>query len=182
MMWLIYIMGALLGLILHSGRQQKVYSFATITLGTLAAGTAIVGATRLDGSREQGCKMRDIFGKFTWEGKTVGDGPVYYGLAPSSMTTALIAQVFNADPQSIFDETSTEEAMRRLIVVGEMPLNQAAAINEDDHWHKIMWPTSWDFPEGEGLNIFVFNREGGALASGALLHFDGMFNTTWLED
>ncbi len=176
------LMGSALLILLHTGKQTKVYSFTNTTLSTLAAATAVKQSLKVDASRLQGERIKDIFGKFTWEGKTVGDGPVYYGFCVDSLSVTEIAEIFNADPQSQVDTPDTERSMRRLIVVGEMPIAQAAAINEDDHWHKIMWPTSWKIQEGEGLCVFAFNRESSALASGTILHFDGMINGEWMED
>lgn len=162
--------------------KQKVYTFVNLSLSTLGAATAILNGTRIDGTRLQGAKIKDIFGSFTWEGKTVGDGPVYYGFS-NGMSTDEIAAAFASDPQSQ-DDPSGDAAMQRLIVIGEMPINLAAQIQEaaSDDWHKLVWPTSWEIREGETFDVFAFNREGSALASGTILHFDGMINTEWRQD
>ncbi len=160
--------------------MQKVYSFATVTLSTLGGGVAILGNTRIDATRLQGCRLKDIFGTFNWEGKAANEGPVYYGFC-AGLTVAQIAEVFNADPQSQDDPTG-DESMQRLIVVGQMPFADQSDIIEDDHWHKLMWPSSWQIREGDTFDVFAFNRDSGALTTGALLHFDGMFNTEWRQD
>ncbi len=176
----IIIMGALLALVLHSTVKQKVYSFQTITLSTLAAATAMIGSTKIDATRLQGAKISDIFGRFSWAGKTVGEGPVYYGFSQGLSLTE-IQNVFAADPQSQ-DDPNGDQAMQRLIVVGEMSLNDAAGLDVDDHWHKIMWPSSWEVIEGSTFDVFVFNRDGSALTTGAVLKFNGMLNTEWRQD
>ncbi len=160
--------------------KQKVYTFQTITLSTLAAATAILASTKIDATRLQGAKLNDIFGRFSWAGKTVGEGPVYYGFC-NGLSLTEIAAVFAADPQSQ-DDPNGDDAMQRLIVIGEMSLNDVAALNTDDHWHKLLWPTSWEIREGETFDIFVFNRDGSSLTTGAVLKFNGMFNTTWRQD
>ncbi len=175
-------MGALLALILHVGKKQKVFGSSNVPLLTLGGQTAILAVTRIDASRLQGVKIRDIFGIFNWSGKTTGEGPIYYGFADGRLSIAEIAETFNADPQVIDDVPASEQAERRVIVIGTMPEVDTVQLNVDDHWHKMMWPTSWTIPESVAFNVFAFNRGSGSLTTGTLLRFDGMFNTEWLED
>ncbi len=160
--------------------QQKIYSFQNLGLGTLGAATALIGSTKIDATRLQGAKIKDIFGAFHWDGKTSGDGPVYFGFC-NGLSTSEIAAVFAADPQSQ-DDPSGDAANQRLIVIGQMGIIEQNDLIEDDHWHKLMWPTSWEIREGETFDIFAFNREGSALATGTTLRFNGMLNTEWRQD
>ncbi len=160
--------------------KQKVYSFQTLTLSTLAAATALLGGTKIDASRLQGCKIIDIFGAFTWHSKTTTEGPVYYGFT-NGMSITEIAAVFAADPQSQDDPTG-DDSMRRIIVVGSMEKDLSIQPDDNSLWRKIMWPKSWEIREGETFDIFAFNRDSGALTTGTELRFDGMFNTEWRQD
>ncbi len=167
---------------MSNSKEQKVYDTQFIALGALAAATAVIAATKIDATREQGCRIKDIFGIMTHNGKTAGQGPVYYGFADANLSVAEIAEIFEADPQSQDDVPATEQIDRRIIVVGQAPHPEAIQEIANEKWERLMWPSSWVLKEGGGLNIFAFNRGTGTLTTGMVTRFDGMFNTVLLED
>ncbi len=134
------------------------YGFLNQSLGTLAAQTAITSTTRIDSSRLQGCRIVDIFGRFSFSGKTSGDGPVYYGFSHGDLSVGDIAEVFASDPQSQ-DDTAGEDAMRQIIVIGVMPktATSSGATQDMTRWTKLTWPSSWVIREGQNFNTFAFN-------------------------
>lgn len=159
------------------------YSRNTLTLSTLGQNTALVASTKIDGTRLQGVKIIDIFGAFSMDGKTTGEGPIYYGFVVNDLTVAEIAEAFAADPQSQDDDPATSRADRKLIVVGQYgeaaTSSQIAA--QEQKWEKQMWPKSWVIREGNGFNIFAFNV-GAALTTGTVIRWDGVIKSEWRQD
>ncbi len=161
-------------------KTQRTFSFQKIALSTLGPATAMLGSTKIDTTRLQGVKKLEIFGRFSYDGKTTLEGPVYYGFS-AGMAIAEIAALFAADPQDQ-DDDAGDAAMHKVMVIGEMQFVDTVAQDSNDKWFKFKWPQSWVVREGEDFSIFAFNRDSGALTTGATLRFDGMFNYEWRQD
>ncbi len=166
--------------------QQRLYQFNNLALSTLAAATALTSATKIDTARLQGCRIKEIQGEFTWDGKTLDDGPIYYGFAHGDMDVTKIAAAFAADPQSQDDTDGSKEVLGKMIVVGTIPRQTTSSDvtpqPNSSMWRRIKWPSSWVIREGQNFNMFTFNRGGGALADGTIVRFNGIFITEWRQD
>ncbi len=133
--------------------------FTEFTIGTQGSLIAQIAATKIDGSRLQGCSIRKLRWKMGFFGKTAGanEGPLAYGFS-KSLTIAEIAECFAADPQSSQDDAQLEQSRRNLLVVGIIDqIETESSIGKDSRSLKnAKWP-GWPIIEGESWNHFIFN-------------------------
>ncbi len=156
------------------------------TVGTLAALTAALCATKVDSSRLNGCTIKKIRFNTSFFGKTAGanEGPIAYGLS-RGMTTAEIAECFAADPQSRQDTDELDKSKRPLMVLGvvgqaEVSSDTGGGLgtlmrNATFPWREII--------EGDNFHHFIFNlNPANAMATEMLLQIYSEFYGDWLSD
>ncbi len=157
------------------------------TLGTLASLTAMLGGTKVDAARKQGCDIKKIRYAVSMFGKTAGanEGPIVYGLA-YDVTIAEIAAFYASDPQGQDDELELVRSMLPIIEYGRYgQVTQSDDITPEAPMTKLQpgyWG-GWPIREGSTLNTYVFNANpNDALTTGALLQFTTEIFGEWRQD
>ncbi len=120
---------------------------------------------------------RVISVKATWAlvGLAAGEGPVTVGIAHSDYSLTEIKEALEAaasiDPGN---KIAQEQGNRLVRIVGTMSQNRSLNNGE-----AISTKLNWLIPIGKALNIFVYNEDTAALATGAQLNVGGRI---WLRD
>ncbi len=154
------------------------------TIGTLAANTAILGSSRIDATRLNGCTIDKLRYNVSWFGKTAGvnEGPISYGFS-RSMTIAQIAEFFAADPQSRADVEALEQSHRPIVVLGVVGQSQVenSTAGPNDSMRNGKFP--WDILEGMAFSPFVFNNNpANPMTGGMFLQLYHEEYGSWLKD
>ncbi len=157
------------------------------SLGTLASLTAILGGTKIDSSRLQGCTIRKARYDVSMFGKTAGaaEGPIVFGIS-LDVTIAEIAAFYAADPQSSKDELELARSQFPILELGRYgQVTQSDSVTPDNDNVKLKffkWP-GWKIIEGITLNTYIFNANpNDPLSTGALLQFTTEILGDWLND
>jgi len=164
------------------GKQQVQYLNTQTNLGTLASLATIVSDTQIDATREQGSMLKKLKGTWRMNGLTVDEGPIYYGFC-TGMDATQVTQAFAADPQSDSDLPDIEHGNRALFPVGlwDDDTEHTYARLQPQVWHSYRFP--WKkIKEGQALSIFAHNAANATLTTGAIMSFDGVAVTEWLDD
>lgn len=167
-----------------SGRQQVIHVFATLTLGTLASLTAFLANSPILSTNAQGFRLKQLKLSFSWRGKTAGNGPISVGLS-QGLTVAQIAEAIVAAPTSSFAEAAVEQANRKVYPVGVIPVAATASGTLEggpDPINHIQGNPWRDFPEGDSLDFYAFNHQGGALDAGTVISVVGVMVGEWSRD
>ncbi len=157
-----------------------VHNSTTLALGTLASGAAVVGATKIDSTREQGVKLRKVKGFFNVMGKTVDEGPLIVGFSRDLNATE-VQQGFEGDPQFEGETALSERANRPIFPVATIPAKMLDTEAILKMWTEFDIP-SWLVIEGNSFDIFAFNDGAGALTTGGSIFFEGVFVYDWQRD
>ncbi len=163
--------------------RQIIQSFSHImALSTLAAKVALIGGTIIDGSREQGVRIKDMWLHVGWKGKTVDEGPIVYGIGKDLTSVALLKAYLEADPQGIDDVAELQKlAAMKVMVLGNINFASTDSKEQFEGMRKIKFPWK-DIDEGSDLQVWAFNRDSGALTTGTSLDFEFVINGEWLHD
>ncbi len=168
-------------MLLHSGRQQVIQDEVQITVGTLGAGVAISGQSKIDGGRLQGARIKKIKYAMTYSGKTDNEGPIVFGLAVG-LTNTEIALAMNADPQGISDDTEVDRGNLKCFPLEFIPkdgIESAVSAGNVMFVEIEDWPFK-EIPEGTTLQWFIFSDT--ALTSGMIVDVRAVEVTDWLRD
>ncbi len=169
-----------------SGRTQLIHDSDNFALTALAAGAAVVDATKVDGSRAQGVTLKRVVGHIAVEQKTAGQGPLIIGIAAEE-NAANIAEAFAADPQRFGAAGSAEEANRRVLPMLTIADDQTGLGNispgnlQDGRWWDWNVP-SWKLEEGQNLVLFAYNADPSVTNDTGLVWWEAVFVTRWLDD
>jgi len=163
--------------------QQVVYLLNNqIALLTLASGATLNAATQIDGSRLQGALVKKLKGNWRITNLANDQGPILFGFT-TGLSTAEVTEALLADPQSTDDVPANERGNRKVFPVGMFTAdtNAAPVTNNPLMWRRFRFP--WPrFPESQDMAIFAHNLGGGTLTTGAIVRFDGVAVTEWLDD
>lgn len=148
---------------------------AALTLSTLADATllsqVLVGTLAED--------LWAIAAHLTWaiRGQTVGEGPLFVGVADGDLTDAEIEEKIELVYVDPADRIAVERAGRAVRNAGAFP---SIAIDEVIQDGKVI-KTKMNFMEGNGKTIkfWVYNRSGAALTGGALIQVFGYVYGNW---
>ncbi len=161
-------------------RQQVVHLNGLVGIGTLADVTAIVLNTKIDASREQGVKIRQLKASMSYNGKTASEGPLIVGVAVE-LTAVEIAEAMNADPQRWDDTDAKDKGNRKVFPIWTIPAGVLTGDDRNQKLEEINIP--WKIiPEGSTLKWFVFNASGSTLTTGTIVHVHAAAVTEWLND
>ncbi len=164
-------------------RQQVQYLDTSITLGTLAARTAITSGLAIDGSRNQGVMLKQLKGIFRTRGLTADEGPILVGLSLGLSATE-VEEALEADPQGFGDVPGTEQGNRRVypVAITENASSQVTEVAQQmDWWRKIRFPWK-EIREGETLAVWAYNLSAAVLTTGGSVRFNGVAVQEWLDD
>ncbi len=111
-------------------------------------------------------------------GLTEGDGPIEVGWAQSELTGAEILEYLDASPVSDVDVPAIEHAKRRVRSLGVFSGSVGAeSLNDGKPIRSRMFI---HVPDGEELaDVWIVNRSGGPLTTGAVVHFQGKLYGNW---
>ncbi len=166
----------------HGHRLAVTTDVVTITLSTLGALTAILGAGKQDATRLQGMRFKKIKAHMEFLGKTAGEGPLMVGYAIDT-TTSETGEALSADPQHRSDP-SGEAQGRKVVPVWIIPKGSTGSevvISHPDEMQDITMPYK-ELIEGSTLNWFVYNMDSGALQTGTVVNIAYVAVGEWLRD
>ncbi len=155
--------------------EQLVFS-----LGTLAAGSATVANSKIDASRRQGFRL--IKSEYTIEvkGKTTNEGPLQIGVG-FNLTAVEIADGIEGDPQGERDPAASEEAQRPIFPLITVGKNVTDILPFDGGgFREKKW--NWSIREGEGMFVYAYNWDSGALTTGTTVEVIFKHQGVWLRD
>ncbi len=178
------LMGAMLALMMHTGRRFIQHINVEFNLGTLATLTTIQAVTPIDASREQGVFIKKIKGTWSCEGLTDGQGPILCGMTTGISSAALVNEALVADPGSSRDLVAMEQANRRVVPQMVIYSDNAGANGNgigEQYYRKQYWPFK-EIPEGFGLELFAHNLDTVLSVTDPLIRFNGVVEGEWLLD
>ncbi len=159
-------------------RQQVQYLIDTITVGTLANNTAIIGNTNIDATREQGIRLKQLKAGYLLTGQTGDEGPLIYGWC-LELTAVEVAEAILADPQDSEDTNAKDNANRKVFPVGIFGVSTQIEMNRDLKEVNFPWK---EIIEGATLKWFVFNASGSTFTTGAVAHLFAATVQEWARD
>lgn len=147
-----------------------------ITLGTLGSNTVL--AVPLLGS---------VFGEDIFivsvdvlasiRGLTTTEGPLVLGLAHSNLTVAEVAEALAAEVTDPDDFIARERARRPVRRFGLFNDGSANQVINDGKMLRV--PVRFSVGDNHDLDIFVMNRSGATLTTGAIIPFQGTIFGRW---
>ncbi len=163
--------------------QMRTYGHTRIQLTTMASKTVLKGATKLDGSREQGFFLKKIRASCGISEMPPDLGPLVIGLCNIDLSTVEVEECLTADPQKELDTPASEQVMREVMPIWYYPVQNVA----DADANSIRTLQTVNYPwkeniEGNGLAWFVYNAGDSALTGSAEASLFGFFFGEWLND
>ncbi len=160
----------------HQSRGRLVYlPFDTeAVLGTLADNGISTSALQV---LAQDFEVVGVKATVTFSDVTAGDGPLEVGWSQSQLTGVQVVANRDASPTSQWDVLAAEQSRRKVRVFG----TSSGAANESLNDGKPMWRRMYlRVPAGQALcDIWIINRSGAALQTGALVHSQGEVVGRW---
>ncbi len=159
---------------------MKVYDDVSMSLGTLASGAVIKGATKIDAAREQGTILKKIMAQCSVNGKTAGEGPLIVGLCNVDLSTVEIAEALAADPQKGLDTPASEQVEREIMIVW-MVGRGITSDAEITPFREVKYPWK-EVIEGNGLAWFVMNAGASGLTDSSFVSVFSFIHGEWMRD
>lgn len=169
-----------------SGKTQLIRGRVEITVGALTALSAILGTLKIDGSQQQGVRMKKLKACIEWFGKTNAEGPLEVGVC-MGLTAAEVAVCINGDPQHYKDPDQSESTNRKVFPVWMIPsrgTNLGGTGAQDSlpqRFFDLRIP-SWDVMEQQGMQFYAFNHSGTDLTTGMSIDFMYIAVVEWMHD
>lgn len=158
------------------GRARAVYLpfDETVVLGTLADNTVTTVALQ---TLQQDFDVYGIRAMVTFTGVTAGEAPLEVGWCQAELTGTQILAQRDAAPTSQWDVLANEQSRRKVRVFGtSQGLSDGHLNNGLPVWRKMFLRK----PSGQALaDLFVLNRTGASLTTGASVHFQGSIVGAW---
>ncbi len=158
-----------------------VYDDVIITVGTLAAATALLGAGKIDSARESGFRAMKVQWSISYQSKTDLEGPIMIGLA-QGLSTAEIEECLAADPQGrpAIHGPENQAAKRPVWPLMMAPPDNAHGPSLQGRYHETK--LNWSAPEGSSFSWFVYNSDANALTTGMKVFVSAKWFGVWLND
>ncbi len=148
----------------------------TITLGTLADDTVILGS-QLTLQQDISYKSCDV--EISVRNQTPGEGPVLVGLAAPQLTIVEIEEAVDAVPVSQQDYPAIEHARRPVRVIGSFPsITADELLSQGQYRRRIRLPMTC-LNDGFLPTFFAYNRSGGPLTTGGIILINAKHYGTW---
>ncbi len=145
----------------------------SITLGTLASKTAVgadVSDSVIDTTWCSSVKLA-----WSWDGATVDEGPLVYGVAHSDYSNAEIEEFIELNQQwNRGDLIAQEVGQRKIRIIGNVALRSVSGDMNDGK--SITTKCKWIFTEGATIQCWAYNLGSGALTTGAAITATGHAN------
>ncbi len=161
-----------------SGYSQNIHIDTEITLGALAANTAII-ANILAASNANGFRIKKLKLGFDVRGKTIDEGPLSIGFQ-RDLTTTQVAEVLQAVPTGLTAEEARERANRPVYPWKIVPHSSLDDVETEIIEDVRDFPR--DVPDGQHWSIYVMNHHNSTLTTGTVIHFVGVMVGTWTRD
>ncbi len=147
----------------------------TLVLSTLADNAITTAALQV---LTQDFDVRSIDALCTIDGVTLGDGPLQVGWAQSNLIGAEIVEYLDAAPTSQTDVPAIEHAKRRVRSLGAFRGSAGSeTLNDGKPIRSRMFIR---VPDGDAVaDMWLVNRSGAALQTGAIVHFQGKIYGHW---
>ncbi len=146
-----------------------------ISLTTLGSDTVKLATAP---TLSQDVRTQSIDVSATLRGLTENEGPIEFGIADSALTVTEIAEALDANPAHESDVPAIEQARRKVRVIGIFAGEFSNEVFNDGKYKrtKLNWftPAQISFP-----NLWVRNRSGAALTTGATLEFGAKYYNNW---
>ncbi len=152
-----------------------VFDNEKIDLSTLAAGVAILGASKIDASRAQAFRvvMSEIV--VSYDGLTAAEGPISIWLS-MNMSVTEVANWLAADPATKFDPPVKGKGMYMKLLAS----SDRSVSGVFNNGTPIIVKPNWTVGEGQGLNIAVVNDDAGALTTGVAVFVRSHHMGVWV--
>ncbi len=164
-----------------------------ITLGTLAANTAIKAATQIAITEDARLLSMDL--GLHMIGLTNLEGPIIMGICNNELTVAEIAEALNMDGPLDRNDRELNENIGKavfplalLTAQGFVPMgkwvNAESNAGISANGSSLLGgrrTLQWTFSNPEGWTWFAFNFSGSALTTGAILRFFATYYGVWLQ-
>ncbi len=154
----------------------------SFVLSTLSADTALLQATKIDATRENGVYIPQItMQRLTWADKTASEGPISFGLT-CNKTIAEIGSYIEADPQNSFGEAKNDDAHQALIKVIAVLDFIETSLTLWNNGIPMVIPVKWTIPERSQFSFFAYNHDSSALTTGTVIRVAADILQRWLRD
>ncbi len=164
----------------HKRKTQKGFVAipvtASISLSTLANNTTLTAS--LLGTLQEDLYV--ISAHLTWTIRTLtaGEGPLQVGIAHSDYTVGEVQE--NIDVTLLGPGKKIEQEQARRLVRRVGMFDGLASEEKLFDGVPIKTTIKWVADDGEDLNVFVSNRSGGAMTTGAIIQCHGTVFGRWL--
>ncbi len=147
--------------------------FALATLND----NAVAKATLLNNT--EGLRISSIDGSWTLRDLTPGEGPITIGWASNDLTVGEILEAIQAAPVSPSDRIQVERAGRQVRQIGVFPgtLESSSLFDGASRRKRLFWKIYSD----NSLALWVLNKSGAQLTTGALLEGVGRIHGHWMS-
>ncbi len=155
------------------------HDIVQVALGALAAVDMIAGATKQDGSRDQGFRFTRIEWKASVSHLVAAEGPLLIGLGGPDLVVSEIEEALESDPQGGNDSPQMEQSMRPF---WPLALFIADSAGGGHSVQQGVLKMGWSFPEHSNMDFWIYNMGSGALTSGAIADLYMKCFGVWLKD
>jgi len=157
--------------------MQWVQVDTSLPLSTLASNDLIGGA--MTTVSNEAFRVLSIQGMWTMHNLTAGEGPIVVGVAHGDYTDTEVEASVEADESMIRVDKIVQELADRLVrrtvtFAGFTP--EEVANNGLPVYNRL----NWAHATGQALRMWVHNRSGGTLTTGAVVNFTGKILIRWL--
>ncbi len=161
------------------GTWRQVPIDFTLSLGTLADNDMISGT--LTNNAIDSLRAMSLHGTWTLEGATASEGPITVGVAHGDYSAAEMEEWYEAiGSMNRSDKIAAEQAQRlcrRVVTFGA--LQTGAEVTNDGK--PIKTRLNWLISPGLNIAAWAHNDSGGALTTGAVVHFQGILNILFVD-
>ncbi len=172
------------------GKGQMWREGGIITLGTLAANTAIKAASQI--AITEDARVLTIDASLHQIGMTTLEGPVIMGICNNELSIGEIAEALNMDGPIDRNDRELQEDIGKAVfplalvtAMGIVPIgkwvNAESAGGPNNPMLGGRRTLQWTFSNPEGWTMFAFNFSGSSLTTGTVLRFFNTYYGVWLQ-
>ncbi len=148
----------------------------SLTLSMLAD-QSVLKQTLLGANFGEDIFIISVKGSLSLRNMTVGEGPIHVGYSHSDLSVTEISEALTAELTDPDDIIAKERARRPVRKVGSFEVTTA-----DEVFNlgiEVKTPIKFSVGDGHNLDVWVFNRSGGALTTGGVLVVHGTIFGRW---
>ncbi len=172
----------LASLVLAAKRRRRRRNFQSISVDTVITLGAVgdKGMVKNDLTAFGITKFRCVATDLIWtaNGQTVNEAPILFGVANSNLSTAEIAEMLDAVPNSQTDIIALERVRRPVRQIGVFHGQSVNTIINDGKVVRTKFHTVLD--EGTEVTAWARNESGATLTTGMTIHCFGRVYGYWI--